>query len=108
MFLGAINVEIISEGCSDPGIQGCGTASIKVNSIERSNKKRGYNFVVFDLKTGKSSLYKILLVAIPCTFIIMLVVMAQRDPGKSVLLSRALREGNTLFLRTGTFWRENF
>ena len=88
MFLGAINVEIISEGCSDPGIQGCGTASIKVNSIERSNKKRGYNFVVFDLKTGKSLLYKILLIVIPCTYIIMFVVMAQRDPRRC---ERAIR-----------------
>jgi hypothetical protein len=53
-FLVRVKVDIISEGCNDPGIRGCGVASIRINGIERSYRKRGYNFVVLDISTGKS------------------------------------------------------
>ncbi|CAB4003297.1 Hypothetical predicted protein [Paramuricea clavata] len=46
-----VKVDIISEGCNDPGIRGCGMGSIRINGIERSYRKRGYNFVVLDFST---------------------------------------------------------
>ncbi|XP_028410745.1 uncharacterized protein LOC114533429 [Dendronephthya gigantea] len=53
-----VKVDMISEGCNDPGIVGCGMASIRINGIERSYRKRGYNFVVLDYTTGKFETYR--------------------------------------------------
>ena len=58
LFVVAVNVEIVSEGCGDlikQGITDCSRtiATIKVNNIERSHNARGYNFAVFDFQTGK-------------------------------------------------------
>lgn len=53
-FLVRVKVDIISEGYNDPGVTGGGTGSIRINGIERSYKKRGYNFVVLDFATGMS------------------------------------------------------
>ena len=49
VFLSAssMNVEIRSEGCDDPGTTGCGTAFIKVNSVDCSLHRRGFNVAVF-------------------------------------------------------------
>ena len=49
-------LQIIATGCDDAPARGnCvnAPASIKVNGIERSLSKRGLNFAVFDLGTGR-------------------------------------------------------
>lgn len=45
-----MNVFVRSEGCSDPGITGCGKAFIKVNQQGYSLHSRGVNVVVFSAK----------------------------------------------------------
>eukprot|EP00794_Sanderia_malayensis_P007556 gene7556-8393_t len=49
----ALHVKIQSEGCDDPRrTQGCGYTTIKVDGVDRSLHRRGYNFVILDAKTG--------------------------------------------------------
>ena len=43
---------IKSEGCDDPGIIGCGRATIKVNGKDFAKKARGHNIVVVNAQTG--------------------------------------------------------
>ena len=43
----SMNVQIRSEGCDDPGKTGCGIAFIKVNNVDYSLHKRGFNVAVF-------------------------------------------------------------
>ena len=43
----SMNVQIRSEGCDDPGKTRCGTAFIKVNNIDYSLHRRGFNVAVF-------------------------------------------------------------
>ena len=56
MILSAVDVNVRSEGCEDPGTLagGCGRAYIKVNGKEHSPKRRGFNIVVLDGVSGKN------------------------------------------------------
>ncbi|XP_065058481.1 sushi, von Willebrand factor type A, EGF and pentraxin domain-containing protein 1-like isoform X1 [Rhopilema esculentum] len=50
----AIQVEIKSEGCNDPTVAPgtCGIVTIKVDGVDYSQKRRGYNLVVVNGNTG--------------------------------------------------------
>ena len=50
-----VQVRIKSEGCNDPTIAAgtCGTTNIEVNGVDRSRKRRGYNIVVVNERTGQ-------------------------------------------------------
>lgn len=48
-----LNIQIISEGCSDKGRHGsCGLAFIRINGRDYARKRRGYNIVVISANTG--------------------------------------------------------
>ena len=49
-------MEIKSEGCNDPTVAPgtCGIATIKVDGVDYSQKRRGYNLVVVNENTGKA------------------------------------------------------
>ena len=47
-----LQIYIESEGCNDPGISGCGHATIRVNGKDYSKHRRGYNVVVVNGRTG--------------------------------------------------------
>lgn len=50
-----MQVKIKSEGCNDPTIAAgtCGITTIEVNGVDYSRKRRGYNIVVLNEKTGQ-------------------------------------------------------
>ena len=47
-----MRVKIRSEACKDPNRVGCGIATITVNGVDKSRRRRGYNIVVLNEKTG--------------------------------------------------------
>ena len=51
-FIGNLSIYIRSEGCSDPGITGCGRGIIRVNGTDYSPHGRGYNLVTVNADTG--------------------------------------------------------
>ena len=50
-----MDMRVRSEGCEDPGKTSgtCGIAYLYVNGVNHSLRKRGFNIVVADTKTGK-------------------------------------------------------
>ena len=50
-----MDMRIRSEGCDDPGkpTDTCGIAYLYVNGVNHSLRKRGFNIVVADTKTGE-------------------------------------------------------
>ena len=53
-----MDMRIRSEGCNDPGktTDTCGIAYLYVNGVNHSLRKRGFNIVVADTKTGEKRL----------------------------------------------------
>lgn len=53
-----LSIYIKSEGCDDPGISGCGYATIRVDGKDYSKRRRGYNIVVVNADTGMYNYYR--------------------------------------------------
>eukprot|EP00118_Oscarella_pearsei_P006901 m.32299 g.32299 ORF g.32299 m.32299 type:complete len:385 (+) comp31622_c0_seq1:456-1610(+) len=47
-----VRIRVLSEGCDDPGLIGCGRGLIQVWGKDYSPNRRGHNVVVIDIHTG--------------------------------------------------------